>query len=155
MKQIKVETKKSIKKSISKALKKYGIITGLSLTLLTSGAIAFAQGSWANAQTFNVDAWSGWNGVNTLGQRLGNTKQTTSNRWDVHTISRTMSSSPNVRLVNSGGTIRGNSMSTASVGRTVEGSQTGEAGFAYFIQVHPALNQVTNNQSIRLQHRAR
>ncbi|GAA0492918.1 hypothetical protein IRB23M11_02160 [Alkalibacterium sp. m-11] len=102
-----------------------------------------------------MNANTNWNGVNTLGTRIGAQQTTSEGRWDSHTISRSMASRPSVRLVNSAGAIRGSSMGVADDGRTVTGSHTGEAGFAYFIQVNPAWNQVTNNQSVRLQHRVR
>lgn len=146
----------NMKESIFKAVKKHALVAGLGLILLSSSLVVLANGTWANAQTFRLNNNSGWTGINTAGQRLGNTKQTHNSGWDVHTLAKTMSSSPSARLVNSAGSVRSSSnLTTGAIGRTVSGTQTGEVGFAYFVQVQQAWNQVTNDQTIRVQHRAR
>lgn len=148
-----VQVTRNVKNLVEK-MKKPVIAFGIGGVLLRATVVASAS-SWANAQTFTVNANTVWNGVNTLGTRIGAQQTTSEARWDSHTISRSMASRPSVRLVNSGGAIRDSSMSVADDGRTVTGSHTGTAGFAYFIQVNPAWNQVTNSQSVRLQHRVR
>ena len=139
-----------LKNNLKKTITAFGVCGALLTT-----PIVLSASSWSNAQTFTVNANTVWNGWNTQGTREGALQNSNYYRWDAHTISRSMASRPSVRLVNSEGALRGSSMSVADDGRTVNGTHSGTSGYVYFIQVNPAWNQITNNQSIRLQHRVR
>lgn len=122
---------------------------------LFASQTVFGQGTWGDARTFNLNRGDSWTTNTTVGARLSSYKQTSSTSWDAHTLSKTMLSDPQIRMVNSGGQIRSNSMSAPFAGRTSVGSgNTGEIGYHYYGSVRPARGQL-GNDSIRLQLRAR
>lgn len=124
--------------------------------IVVSQIVVFAAETWSNPGTFNLPRGGSWNRVTTTGVHLGNTKTTTSTNFEQYTISKTVSSSPSFRLVNSSNEVRSKTITTAAVGRQkTGGGNTGEKGYAYYASVKPALNQITGSGSIRLQFKSK
>ena len=120
--------------------------------IMSMSVVAFAATTYSNAGTFKMSCGGDWTRVTTLNEYLGNQKETDSTSVTVYTLSKTMSSAPSFRLVNSDNEARSGAFSTPAVGREkTNSSNTGEIGYAYYASLKPAWNQVTNDQSIRIQ----
>ena len=114
--------------------------------------VAFAAETWSDAATYQLNSDTGWKRLTTTGIYLGNEKTTSSNKVTVYTVSKTMSSSPKFRIVNSKNQERSGHITTAAVGKSkTDTSNTGEKGYNYYASVKPAWNQATDNKSIRIQ----
>jgi hypothetical protein len=124
------------KLSFKNVLKKLAITTfGIMLT----SQVVFAANSWSDARTYQLSAGSGYTTVTTTGNKLGQNKETDASKWTLYTVSKTMYTSPVARLVNSSGDIRTDVVTTASSGRSVNGSvNTGTIGYAEYLSVKPA-----------------
>lgn len=130
------------------------VILVVVLLLVFVVQIVVAQGTWGDAKTFSLNGYS-WHVSTTEGTWLASLKQTNNKNWDLHTVSKTMWTRPEARMVNSGRSVRSNSVVTATTGRTVTGSgNTGEIGYNYYVEVRPAALQV-GTDTIRLQFKAR
>ena len=113
---------------------------------------AFAANTWSDAGTINLNRNTGWKRTTTTGVYLVNTKSTDSNNVTVYTVSKTMVSYPQFRMVNSNNAARSASFTVPPAGKQkTNSSNTGVNGYNYYASVKPAWNQVSNNQSIRLQ----
>lgn len=137
---------------MKKKTKKLSVLM-LTLTMLLSFQIfAFAATTWSDEGTFSLNSDTDWKRCTTTGIYLGNEKTTTSKNVSVYTVSKTMSSYPSFRIVNSNNEIRSSSITTAAPGRSkTNSSNTGEKGYNYYASVKSAWNQATDKQSIRLQ----
>lgn len=114
--------------------------------------VAFAATTWSDAGTITLNSDTGWKRNTTKGVYIVNAKTTTSKDVTVYTVSKTMASNPQFRMVNSENSARSGSFSMPSAGRQkTDSSNTGEKGYKYYASVKPAWNQVSDNQSVRLQ----
>ena len=82
---------------------------------------------------------SGYTTATTTGNKLSQEKKTDAPKWKLYTVSKTMYTSPVARLVNSSGAVRSDVVTTASSGRSVNGSvNTGTIGYAEYLSVKPS-----------------
>ena len=125
----------------------------LAITVVFSfQVVAFAATTWSDAGTITLNRGTDWKRNTTTGVYIVNTKETTSKDVKVYTVSKTMSSNPQFRMVNSNNSARSGSFSMPSAGKQkTNSSNTGEKGYNYYASVKAAWNQVSNNQSVRLQ----
>lgn len=86
---------------------------------------------------------------------MNNLKTTNNNTFDVYTVSKTMWSKPQLRLVNSNNAVVSNSVATANEGQYSTGTgNTGSIGYVYYGSVKPSWNQLGTDR-IKLQMRVR
>lgn len=112
------------------------------VTFLSIVQIASAASTWTNAYTYELNSSDSWKTTTTQNVKMGATKTSDDSKYQVHTVSKTMWSSPSFRLVNSNNTVISNSVTTAGAGRTVTGNNnTGSIDYAYYGSVRPAWNQ--------------
>lgn|SRR5690625_2879653 len=137
------------------------ILSALTLSFLLVVPIATTVsansngGSWSNEITYNVHAgnftWAKA-GVSSTSNR----KVTVSDGWDLNVHARTMSSRPSVRMSTSSGIARSNAVTVPSKNGHIAGNgNTAKTSETVRTQVRSAINQVTNNQTIRYQFSAR
>lgn len=127
----------------------------LSFIVIASTKTVMATNTWSDAKTYSLKATDGWKRGTLEGEWMGNLKTTNSNKYDVYTVSKTMWSNPQFRLVNSNNVAVSSTVTTAGEGRYVTGSgNTGTIGYAYYGSVKPAWNQVGNGR-IKLQMKAK
>ena len=116
-------------------------------------AMAYALSDWTDALTYKLKAGDSWKTTTTSGYDMGQDKNSDANYFDVNTVSKTMSSKPSFRLVNSNNEVRSNSVTTANTGLYVRGSgNTGVIGYSYYGSIKPAWNQL-GTDTIKLQMR--
>lgn len=82
----------------------------------------YAAETWSNSGAYEISEGDGWHNHTTEGIMLGNYKTTESSDIEVYTVSKTMSSKPVFRLVNSEEKSRSESFSTAGTFRSVKNS---------------------------------
>lgn len=122
----------------------------LLLLLMVVTVVSASEGYWSDLGTVDLKAGSGWNDTD-----IRSYKMTNSNKWDVYATAKTMVTWPSVRLVNSDGMIRSDSVQVKSKEKVYTGSDnTGTPGYIYWAQAKPAWNQL-GTDSIRFQIRAR
>lgn len=143
--------RKRRKKQMNK-VKKWKLALGVVGITLSLQGFAFAATTWSNSATFSLSSDTGWNRRTTLGTYLANGKTTDSDKVTVYTVSKTMTSVPRFRMVNSSNEARSAVFSVPKVGKSkVSKSNTGEKGYTYYASVKEAWNQIADNQSIRIQ----
>ena len=123
------------------------------MVLLIFATVCSASSSWAwsNYDTISINWNDGWHRC----PNIVSTKATTNSYFDVQASSKTMSSAPSVRLVNSDSQVRSNSVNVKNTGTIYTGSNnTGVPNHYLYGQIKPAWNQVSRD-SIRFRVRAR
>ena len=114
--------------------------------------VAFAATTWSDKGTIALNRDTDWKRNTTTGVYIVNTKTTSSTSVTVYTLSKTMTSNPQFRIVNSNNEARCAAFSMPSAGKEkTNTSNTGDPGYNYYASVKPAWNQVANDQSVRLQ----
>lgn len=115
--------------------------------------IAYGASTWTDAYTYELKSSDGWKTKTTENVKMGATKTSDKSGYEVHTVSKTMWSSPKFRLVNSDNAVVSSEVTTAGAGRTATGkNNTGSIGYAYYGSVKPAWNQ-SGTDRIKLQMR--
>lgn len=85
----------------------------LCLTVLVSfQTITYAAETWSNSATYDLDHDTYWKRQTSKGTYLSNQKTTESKNVSVYTVSKTMSSHPKFRIVNSENKERSGHIST-------------------------------------------
>lgn len=121
------------------------------IAFLSIVQIASAASTWTNAHTYELAGGGGWKTTTTQNTKMGANKTSNNSTYQVHTVSKTMWSSPRFRLVNSNNAVISGEVTTAGARKTVTGSNnTGTIGYAYYGSVRPAWNQ-TGTDRIKLQ----
>lgn len=133
-------------------MKRFVLVMSTILIVVGAQIVAYAGTSWSDGGTFEISRGDGWHNHCTTGEMLGNTKTTESSNVSVYTVSKTMTSSPSFRLINSDGYARSDSFSTPAVGKSVtNNSNTGTVGYTYYASIKPAWNQVSDDCTIKIQ----
>ena len=121
--------------------------------LLSVMSLVNALSNWSTAYSYELKSSDGWKRNTTVGEWMGNLKDSDKNKYDVYTVSKTMWSSPKFRVVNSDNAVISDVVTTASTGRYATGKENvGIKGYAYYGSVKPAWNQ-TGTDRIKLQFR--
>lgn len=132
-------------------MKKNGLFALLMFVCVFS--VVSALSTWSDAYTYELKSSDGWKRTTTQNEWMGNQKDSDKEIYDVYTVTKTMWSSPEFRVVNSENAVVSNTVTTASKGRYVTGDgNTGSKGYAYYGSVKPAWNQ-TGTDRIKLQFR--
>lgn len=115
--------------------------------------LAFATSTWSDAYTYELTGGGDWKRQTTVGEYMGNLKDSNTAKYDVYTVSKTMWSSPSFRVVNSNNAVVAGSVTTAPAGQySTKNENTGTIGYAYYGSVKPAWNQLGTDR-IKLQFR--
>lgn len=134
-------------------MKKKMMLCGLIVMvfLLAVSQFVFASLSWTDAKRYDVIPWTDWKTKAADGQKMGANKTTDKGKYEVHTIGKTMWSSPVLRLVNSNDKRVSDEIQAAPSGRTNTGkTNTAQIGYAYYLSIRPGWNQMGEG-SIKLQ----
>ena len=126
----------------------------VSILLLASLQTVFALSSWTDAKIYNVNNKSNsFEPATADGSWLGQDKTSDSDKFQEFTVTRSMWSRPEFKLVNSNGESRSDSVNTAKDWTYVQGNgNMGEIGKAYYGAVKPDWSQ-TSPGTIKLQHK--
>ncbi len=108
--------------------------------LMTSGVICCSAVSWGSYKTVTIKSSDGWvnkfNGPSDYKEKNGNSK------YKVYAIAQTMVSNPSVRLINSNGAVRSDSLTIPHTDTIYTGkNNTGMVGYIYYTRTKPAWNQ--------------
>lgn len=127
-----------------------GII--FSILLFTAIQFVFASDSWTDARTYSLNNKDDvYTTITTTGNKLGQNKTTDSTIFQEYTVTRSMWSRPEFKLVNSNDETRSNSVNTANNGQYVTGGgNVGTIGYALYGAVKPDWSQ-TSPGTIKLQ----
>ncbi len=113
--------------------------------------IIYAATTYTDARTWSLTRGQGYSTKTTTGEKLGSNKETDSKYWIVYTVSRTMISSPKLKLVNSNGEERSEVITAGKTGQYAKGdSNTGTIGYALYLSVKPGALQF-GTDTIKLQ----
>lgn len=118
--------------------------------------VAYATNTWSSKGTFELDSGDigNWSQQTITGEKLGDTKESDAIEdaiVTVYTVSKSMTSYPKFKLVNSNNAERSEKIKTADTGRQATGESQAVVGHKYFASVAPAWNQITDNKTIRIQ----
>lgn len=134
-----------------KKVKMVILITSVAAIMLTE--CIWGASTWTDSATWSLEASSDFTTTTVSGVKLGATKTTDSEEWDVYTVSKTMATRPRAKLVNSSGSDRSEVIFTAAAGKYSTGeSNTGVIGYAEYLSVKPNALQ-TGTETIKLQMR--
>lgn len=124
----------------------------LSIMLFAAMQFVFASDSWTDARTYELDNKDDvYKTTTTAGTKLGQNKTSDSTSFQEYTVTRSMWSKPEFKLVNSSNATRSNSVNTADNGRYVTGGgNVGTIGYALYGAVKPDWSQ-TSPGTIKLQ----
>jgi hypothetical protein len=101
----------------------------------------FVYAAYSSYGTFQITNSSTY--YTTTGSMLGAYKTTTASDFNVYASAKTMTSTPQVRLVNSSGQVRSDYVGVKNTNTTYTGSNnTGSVGYLYYAEVKPAWNQI-------------
>ncbi len=114
--------------------------------------VAYAANTWSENGTFRLDSNVGvWVNKTTENEKLSDKKKNDDDPIvTVRTITKTMSSYPKFKLVNSENNPVSEKITTADIGQQVDGANTGRAGYTYYASLAAAWNQITNAQTIKI-----
>ncbi len=137
---------------MKKKTKKISVLAITIIMVLCFQMMSFALSTWSDAGTFELSTDTGWTRTTTTGNYLNNEKDSNSANVTVYTVSKTMASSPSFRIVTYNNEARCTAFTTAAAGKSkTSDTNTGEIGYTYYASVKEAWNQVTDDQTIRIQ----
>lgn len=123
----------------------------LAIMLIASVQFVFASDYWSDAKRYDLEPNDGWRRASSDGTAMVSEKTSNSTSYLVHTVTKSMWSSPIFRLVNSNNVAVSGEVETAPSGSTATGgNNAGVIGYAYYGSVKPAWNQINSNY-IKLQ----
>lgn len=124
----------------------------LSIMLFAAMQFVFAGDSWTDSRTYELNNKdTTYKTTTTDGTKLGQNKTSDSTSFQEYTLTRSMWSKPEFKLVNSNNATRSNSINTADNGRYVTGGgNVGTIGYALYGAVKPDWSQ-TSPGTIKLQ----
>lgn len=109
-------------------------------TLLSSSILYCSATSWGTVETVTINSKDSWK--NQLNGPYDEKEDENDGTYKVYAISKTMTSTPSVRMINSNGDIRSSSVTVPETYREYTGSNnTGDSGYVYYTQTKPAWNQ--------------
>lgn len=135
-------------------MKKKVMFSGIILLIMLFAVMqfVFASDSWTDARTYSLDNKDDvYKTITTTGNKLGQNKTSDSTSFQEYTVTRSMWSKPEFKLVNSNNETRSNSVNTADNGQYVTGGgNVGTVGYALYGAVKPDWSQ-TSPGTIKLQ----